>query len=36
MVNYRYVLADVDENHENYVTSGTIAAVTAVRKLLKP
>lgn len=35
MVNYRYVLADVDKNHEAYVSKGMIAAIPAVRKLLK-
>lgn len=35
MVNYRYVLPDVDKNHEAYVSKGNIAAVAAVRKLRK-
>jgi malonyl-CoA decarboxylase len=33
MVNYRYKLADIEANHENYRTSGTIAASSDVRKL---
>ncbi|MEM7254389.1 MAG: malonyl-CoA decarboxylase [Pseudomonadota bacterium] len=36
MVNYRYVLADVDKNHEAYSGAGNIRAVPAVRKLAKP
>lgn len=35
MVNYRYVLPNVDKNHEAYSSKGTISATTAVRKLLK-
>ncbi|MCH9669831.1 MAG: malonyl-CoA decarboxylase [Gammaproteobacteria bacterium] len=35
MVNYRYVLADVDKNHEAYAGNGTVRAVPAVRKLTK-
>lgn len=35
MVNYRYILADVDKNHEAYVSKGRIPAIPSVRKLLK-
>lgn len=31
MVNYYYDLGDIDDNHEEYVTEGTIAASRAVR-----
>ncbi len=35
MVNYRYKLDEIDGNHEAYVADGTVAASSAVRKLLK-
>jgi malonyl-CoA decarboxylase len=35
MVNYYYDLADIDQNHEKYATSGTIAASRAVKLLTK-
>ncbi len=35
MVNYRYVLSDVDKNHEAYVSKGTVPAIPSVRKLLR-
>ena len=35
MVNYRYILADVDKNHEAYASKGRIPAIPSVRKLLK-
>lgn len=35
MVNYRYKLDEIEGNHEAYVTDGTVAASSAVRKLLK-
>ncbi len=35
MVNYYYDLADIDQNHEKYATSGTIVASKAVRGLVK-
>lgn len=35
MVNYYYKLSDIDENHEDYVTNGTINASRQVRGLLK-
>ena len=35
MVNYRYVLKDIEKNHEAYANQGEIAASGAVSKLLK-
>ena len=35
MVNYLYRLEDIEKNHEAYANQGTIAASSAVRKLLK-
>ncbi len=35
MINYRYVLRYVEENHEAYCTDGQITATSAVRKLLQ-
>ncbi|MDP6953123.1 MAG: malonyl-CoA decarboxylase family protein, partial [Alphaproteobacteria bacterium] len=35
MVNYLYKLDEIDANHEAYVGSGTIAAASQVRSLLK-
>ena len=34
MVNYHYDLDDIDDNHEDYVTEGTIVASRSVRGLL--
>lgn len=34
MVNYYYELNDIDDNHEDYVTEGTISSSRAVRGLL--
>jgi malonyl-CoA decarboxylase len=36
MVNYRYKLDEIDDNHEGYAGKGEIAATAAVRRLLKP
>lgn len=36
MVNYRYKLADIESNHENYRTSGEAALSSGIRRLLKP
>ena len=35
MVNYRYVLGDVEKNHEAYATKGEVAASSAVKKLVR-
>ena len=35
MVNYLYRLEDIEKNHEAYANQGTVAASSAVRKLLK-
>lgn len=35
MVNYLYKLSDIEKNHEAYSSNATIAASTAVRKLLR-
>ena len=35
MVNYLYRLDDIEKNHEAYANHGTVAASSAVKKLLK-
>ena len=35
MVNYRYVIDDIERNHEAFANSGDVVASPAVRKLLK-
>jgi len=35
MVNYRYVLADIEKNHEAFAAKGDVVASPAVRKLIK-
>jgi malonyl-CoA decarboxylase len=35
MVNYQYVLADIERNHEAYAEAGTVVASTGVRRLLR-
>ncbi len=35
MVNYRYVLGEIERNHEAYANEGTVAASKAVRALLR-
>jgi malonyl-CoA decarboxylase len=35
MVNYLYNLSDIEKNHENYISSGEIAASSSVNKLAK-
>ena len=35
MVNYLYRLDDIEKNHEAYANQGTVAASSAVKKLLK-
>jgi malonyl-CoA decarboxylase len=35
MVNYRYRLADIEDNHEAYRTSGEVAASAGVKRLLR-
>lgn len=35
MVNYHYKLADIDDNHEDYVTDGRIASSKAMQQWLK-
>lgn len=35
MVNYRYVLADIEKNHEAFFDKAEIVASPAVRKLLR-
>jgi len=34
MVNYRYILGDIEDNNQSYLTSGTIPASPIVSKLL--
>lgn len=36
MVNYRYKLADIENNHEAYRTSGEVAISSEVKRLLRP
>jgi malonyl-CoA decarboxylase len=36
MANYVYVLDQIDDNHEAYITEGKIATGTGVRELLRP
>lgn len=35
MVNYQYVLADIEKNHETYAESGEVVASSAVRRMLR-
>lgn len=35
MVNYHYILSDIDQNHEDYVTDGTVNTSKAVQAILK-
>lgn len=35
MVNYRYVLDEIERNHEAFVAKGTVAASTEVRALMR-
>ena len=35
MVNYQYVLADIEKNHEAYAEAGEVVASNAVRRLLR-
>tara|TARA_R110002124_G_scaffold153038_5_gene320029 strand:+ start:21968 stop:23293 length:1326 start_codon:yes stop_codon:yes gene_type:complete len=35
MANYRYIIDDIEKNHENFVANGTVTTSTAVRKLAK-
>jgi malonyl-CoA decarboxylase len=35
MVNYRYVLADIEKNHEAYEGAGEVVASAAVRRMLR-
>ena len=35
MVNYLYRLDDIEKNHEAYANQGTVAASSAVKKMLK-
>ena len=35
MVNYRYVLADIEKNHEAFAGKGEVVASPAVKKLLR-
>jgi malonyl-CoA decarboxylase len=36
MVNYRYALDEIESNHEAFAEKGTVAAASAIRKLVKP
>jgi len=36
MVNYQYVLADIEKNHEAYAEAGEVVASAAVRRMLRP
>ena len=35
MVNYLYDLGDIEKNHEAFAAQGTVAAASAVTRLLK-
>jgi len=35
VVNYLYRIEDIEKNHEAYANQGTVAASSAVKKLLK-
>lgn len=35
MVNYHYILSDIDDNHEDYVTDGRVATSRTVQNILK-
>ena len=35
MVNYRYVIGEIERNHEAYANAGTVAAAKSVRALLR-
>lgn len=36
MVNYQYVLKDIEKNHEAFANDGEVIAASAVKKLLRP
>ena len=36
MVNYRYALDEIESNHEAFAEKGTVAAASAIKKLVKP
>lgn len=36
MVNYRYVLSDIEKNHEAFFGKGDVVASSAVKKMLRP
>jgi malonyl-CoA decarboxylase len=36
MVNYQYVLTDIEKNHEAYAEAGVVVASNAVKRLLRP
>ena len=36
MVNYQYVLADIEKNHEVYAEAGEVVASAAVKRMLRP
>ncbi len=36
MVNYRYLLKNIESNHDQYVEDTTVAASDSMRKLLIP
>ena len=35
MANYRYIIDDIEKNHENYVANGSVATTVNVRKMAK-
>ncbi len=35
MINYRYKLSEIDANHEDYTSSGKVAASSGMRHLVK-
>jgi malonyl-CoA decarboxylase len=35
MVNYQYVLADIEKNHEAYAEAGEVVASATVRRMLR-
>jgi malonyl-CoA decarboxylase len=35
MANYRYIIDDIEKNHENFVANGTVTTSVAMRKLAK-
>ena len=36
MVNYQYVLSDIEKNHEVYAEAGEVVASAAAKRMLRP